>query len=154
MPHDEPPPSAPVKVAVDRGILLAERRTQLSFNRTHQSLDRTLMAQIRTSLALITFGFTIYQAFRGLEHSPLTTIGGGEARIFGASLVLAGMVMLSLGLVHHFRSLKHLRAQRVRLLHEGVSRPEDLAPLPFTLVTAALLWLIGLFAILAIVFGP
>lgn len=133
---------------------LAERRTLLSFARTHQSLDRTLMSQIRTSLALITFGFTIYQAFKGLDQSPVTIASGTEARIFGASLVFAGMLMLSLGLVHHVRSLRHLRELRARHLREATSVAGDFAPLPFTLVTGVLMWLIGLFAILAIVLGP
>lgn len=136
-------------------IVFAERQTSMAFNRTHQSLDRTLMSQIRTSLALITFGFTIYQAFRRLQGDVLLfSPGGGEARAFGAALVLAGMVMQTLGILHHFRSLKHLRDQRALLFHQGIPSHASAGPPPFTIITAGLLWLIGLFAVLAIVFGP
>jgi putative membrane protein len=56
------------------------------------------MSVIRTSLSLITFGFTIFQFFRRLEHPP----GGfAPSRNFALSLAMLGVLMLSLGIAYH-----------------------------------------------------
>ena len=53
---------------VDASTELASRRTGMSFQRTRMSADRTLMSVMRTSLALIGFGFTIFQFFEKLTR--------------------------------------------------------------------------------------
>src|SRR5215467_12552911 len=54
---------------------LAARRTGMSFQRTRLSADRTLMSVIRTSLALIGFGFTIYQIFEKAHDAQILSSG-------------------------------------------------------------------------------
>ncbi|PWK71725.1 DUF202 domain-containing protein [Aminobacter sp. AP02] len=70
----------------------------MAFQRTRLSADRTLMSVIRTSLALISFGFTIYQVFEKLREHALMT-GTAPARNFGIALVALGIVMLVVGIV-------------------------------------------------------
>ena len=47
---------------------LADDRTALALDRTRLAHERTLMAWARTATSLISFGFTIYKFFQGLER--------------------------------------------------------------------------------------
>ena len=47
----------------------ADERTSLALDRTRLAHERTLMAWIRTAMSLISFGFTIYKFFQGLEDT-------------------------------------------------------------------------------------
>jgi putative membrane protein len=128
---------------------LASRRTALSFQRTRMSADRTLMSIIRTSLSLIGFGFTIYQFFRYLrETAGATQLLRGEApRNFGMALTILGVVMLSLGIWKHIAFMLELRAERKTFADRGFIPGDDQFPVSITLITATLLLMIGLVAI-------
>jgi len=128
---------------------LPSRRTALAFQRTRMSADRTLMAVIRTSLSLIGFGFTIYQFFRYLrETAGAPQLLRSEApRKFGMALVLLGVVMLSLGIWKHIAFMLELRAQRKTFVVQGLIPGDDKFPVSITLITATLLLMIGLIAI-------
>ena len=80
---------------------LAADRTDLALIRTVVALDRTLMAWVRTAISLISFGFTIYKFFQGLQDArtissegrlldpadvALIMIGLGVAALVGATL--------------------------------------------------------------------
>ena len=95
-------------------VELSSRRTGMSFQRTRLSADRTLMSVTRTSLALIGFGFTIYQVFQKL-HDLNVLKSAGAARHFAELLVLLGNVMLVLGIVYHVRFMRTLRRERDQL---------------------------------------
>ena len=128
---------------------LSSRRTALSFQRTRMSADRTLMSVIRTSLSLIGFGFTIYQFFRYLRE----TGGGPELlrsaapRNFGMALALLGVVMLSLGIWKHVVFMLELRAERKTFADRRLIPGDDKFPVSITLITATMLLMIGLIAI-------
>jgi putative membrane protein len=128
---------------------LASRRTTLAFQRTRMSADRTLMAVIRTSLSLIGFGFTIYQFFRYmLETAGAMRLLRGEApRNFGLALVILGVLMLSLGIWRHVAFMLELRAERKTLANRELIPGDDRFPISITLITATLLWTIGLIAL-------
>jgi len=130
---------------------LSSRRTALAFQRTRMSSDRTLMAIIRTSLSLIGFGFTIYQFFRYLlETAGATQLLRGEApRKFGMALVLLGVVMLSLGIWKHVAFMLELRAERKIYADQGIIPGGDKFPISITLITATMLWLVGLVAVVS-----
>lgn len=142
-------------ISDDISVELAARRTGMSFQRTRMSADRTLMAVIRTSLSLIGFGFTIFQFFQKLRDAgTLTHVG--SARNFGVTLVALGILMLIGGIVYHSQYMLGLRAQRndmtaARLIY-GASR----FPVSLTLITAALLLVTGIAAIVSMIFqiGP
>jgi len=128
---------------------LSSRRTGMSFQRTRMSADRTLMSIIRTALSLIGFGFTIYQFFGHMLDVPGTTLRPHAPRNFGVALVALGMVMLTLGIVYHLRYMKELRSERALMMGEGLIHGESHYPISLTLITAGLLWLLGLLAIVS-----
>jgi putative membrane protein len=143
--------SDPDQISVE----LSSRRTGMSFQRTRMSADRTLMSVIRTSLSLISFGFTIFQVFEKLrEHEVITH--AGSARNFGVALVALGIVMLVGGIVYHLQFMLHLREQRTAMVAEGLVHGESKFPPSLTLITALILLLIGVVAIVSMVFrvGP
>lgn len=132
---------------------LSSRRTGMSFQRTRMSADRTLMSIIRTALSLIGFGFTIYQFFGHMLEVPGTTLRPHAPRNFGVSLVALGLVLLTLGIVYHLRYMKQLRSERDLMIREGLIHGESHYPISLTLITAGLLWLLGVLAIAGMTFN-
>jgi putative membrane protein len=143
--------SDPDRISVE----LSARRTGMSFQRTRMSADRTLMSVIRTSLSLISFGFTIFQVFQKLRDQNLLT-SAAPARNFGIALVILGIVMLVGGIVYQLQFMMGLRHQRERMREDGLIHAESGFPPSMTLITAVILLLIGIFAIVSMVFqiGP
>jgi putative membrane protein len=140
---------------LDTNTELAARRTGMAFQRTRLAEDRTLMAVIRTSLSLIGFGFTIYQFFQRLREQDVITRAAAP-RHFGVALVGLGIVMLVFGIGYHVRFMVGLRKLRESMREEGLIHGESLFPVSLTLITAVLLLLVGLAAIVSMEFqiGP
>ena len=136
-------------------VELSSRRTGMSFQRTRLSADRTLMSVIRTSLSLISFGFTIFQVFQKAHEAQLLR-SSLAARNFGLALVLLGTVMLLLGIVYHLSFMAGLRRARAQMKADGLVHGESAFPVSLTLITAAALLSIGLFALASMLFnfGP
>jgi len=131
---------------------MSMRRTGMSFQRTRMSAERTLMSVIRTALSLIGFGFTIFQVFTKARDSGLLKIGVGAPSNFGMLLVMLGVLLLVAGIVYHVNFMRTLRAQRNAMVHSGLVHGESAYPFSYTLFTACALLLIGLYAIVAMVF--
>lgn len=136
----------------EASIELSSRRTGMSFQRTRMSADRTLMSIIRTALSLIGFGFTIYQFFGHMLETG-TALRPHAPRNFGIALVGLGLVLLTLGIVYHVRYMQGLRAERRIMIGEGLVHGESHYPVSLTLITAGLLWLLGLLAIVSMTFN-
>ncbi len=136
-------------------VELSSRRTGMSFQRTRLSADRTLMSVVRTSLSLISFGFTIFQVFQKAHEAQILQ-SSLAARNFGLALVLLGTVMLLLGIVYHVQFMAGLRHERAQMKADGLVHGESAFPVSLTLITAAALLAIGLFALASMVFnfGP
>ena len=132
---------------------LSSRRTGMSFQRTRMSADRTLMSIIRTALSLIGFGFTIYQFFGHMLEVPGTTLRPHAPRNFGVALVGLGLVLLTLGIIYHVRYMQQLRSERDLMIGEGLIHGESHYPISLTLITAVLLWLLGVLAIAGMTFN-
>lgn len=149
----DPKPRRPV--SDDVSVELSARRTGMSFQRTRMSADRTLMAVIRTSLSLIGFGFTIFQFFQRLREAG-TLIHAGSARNFGITLVALGILMLTGGIVYHSQYMLGLRAQRKDMTADRLIHGESRFPVSLTLITAILLLITGVAAIISMIFqiGP
>ena len=139
----------------DTNTELAARRTGMAFQRTRLAEDRTLMAVIRTSLSLIGFGFTIFQFFQRLREQDVIT-KAAAARNFGLALVVLGIVMLVLGIIYHIQFMIGLRHMRESMRQEGLIHAESVFPVSLTLVTAFVLLIIGVAAIVSMAFhvGP
>jgi putative membrane protein len=134
---------------------LAARRTGMAFQRTRLAEDRTLMAVIRTALSLIGLGFTIAQVFQKLREQDVITKAAAP-RNFGLALVGLGIVMLVLGIIYHVQFMMGLRHLRESMRAEGLIHGESGFPLSLTLITALILLIIGVAAILSMAFhvGP
>jgi uncharacterized membrane protein YidH (DUF202 family) len=134
---------------------MSMRRTGMSFQRTRMSADRTLMSVIRTSLSLISFGFTIFQFFERMRDAGTITHAAAP-RNFGTMLVLLGIVMLVVGIVYHIQFMLGLRHEREAMHDAGLIYAESRFPPSMTLIAALLLLVIGIVAILSMVFqiGP
>ena len=139
------------ELKLDVNTELAARRTGMAFQRTRLAEDRTLMAVIRTALALIGFGFTIFQFFQRLKEQDVIHRAGAP-RQFGLALVAIGILMLALGIVYHVQFMLGLRRLRQSMREEGLIHGETLFPVSLTLVTAILLLIVGLAAILGMEF--
>jgi len=146
-------PKPPYDTTDEKSVELSSRRTGMSFQRTRMSADRTLMSVIRTALSLISFGFTIFQVFKKMQESQVLEGSGREPRNFGLALVILGMVMLTLGIVYHINYMRGLRSERVRMIQQGLVHGESKYPVSLTLITAALLWLLGLLAAASMAFN-
>jgi putative membrane protein len=136
----------------DISVELSSRRTGMSFQRTRMSADRTLMSVIRTSLSLIGFGFTIFQFFQKLREAG-TLAHAAAPRNFGVSLVALGILMLIGGIIYHLQFMLHLRHQRDAMMADGLVHGESKFPVSLTFITAVILLLIGVGAIISMVFG-
>ena len=134
---------------------MAMRRTGMSFQRTRMSAERTLMAVVRTSLSLITFGFAIAQFFRRLKDAG-TIAAGPSAKNFGVALVSLGILMLILGIVYHLQFMYGLRRERRAMTEGKLIYGQSVFPISLTLVTALSLLLIGVAAVVSLMFqaGP
>jgi uncharacterized membrane protein YidH (DUF202 family) len=134
---------------------MSMRRTGMSFQRTRMSAERTLMSVIRTSLSLIGFGFTIFQFFQKLRENNVLS-SAQAARNFGVALVGLGIILLVLGIVYQIWFMSGLRRERHRMTSGKLIHGESIFPVSITLITAILLLIIGVFAIVSMVFhaGP
>ena len=127
----------------------------MAFQRTRLAEDRTLMAVIRTALSLIGFGFTIFQFFQGLRDQDVVTRAEAP-RHFGTALVWLGVLMLVLGIAYHAQFMIGLRRLRTSMREDGLIHGETAFPVSLTLVTAILLLVVGVAAIVSMQFqvGP
>lgn len=132
---------------------MSKRRTGMSFQRTRMSADRTLMSVIRTALSLIGFGFTIFQIFNKALALPGFKLGERAPHNFGIALVALGLVMLALGILYHINFMRELRTSRTAMIGTQMIHGESSYPVSFTLLTAVVLFAIGLLAIVSMVFG-
>jgi len=124
-------------------VELSSRRTGMSFQRTRMSADRTLMSVIRTSLSLISFGFTIFQFFRGLQGDNLLRTNAAP-RNFGLTLVWLGVAMVGVGILFHIQFMLGLRRQRSEMKAAGLVHGESKFPGSYTLGVAILVLLLGI----------
>lgn len=97
----------------------AEPPTQvdLAIDRTYLAYERSLMAWLRTSLAMVTFGFTIIKAYFYLITSgnliPSRHIM--NPRTYGLFIIALGIIALLGGIWQHVSALKKLRTHTDRI---------------------------------------
>jgi putative membrane protein len=115
---------------------------KLGVERTRLSHDRSLMANVRTSTALISFGFTIYKFFAGMEeHSqtppPHHLLG---SRNYAFLMIMIGVIYLGLSSLAYIQQMKQLRER-----YGGPS--VDKLPLALAVVVS-ILGILGLLSII------
>jgi uncharacterized membrane protein YidH (DUF202 family) len=131
---------------------MSMRRTGMSFQRTRLSAERTLMSVIRTSLSLISFGFTIYQVFEKFREAGALAHAAAP-RNFGIVLVAIGIAMLVVGIIYHLQFMLGLRHERDAMHDDGLIYAQSGFPPSMTLIVAILLLVLGIVAILSMLFG-
>jgi putative membrane protein len=96
--HQEAGPSASTQLAVERTLLAHER---------------TLMAWVRTAASLISFGFTIYKFFEGMQEAGrvqgTTHLLG--SRNFALLMISIGLAALVMATIQHRQETKKLKMQ-------------------------------------------
>jgi putative membrane protein len=116
--------------------------TQLALERTNLAHERTLMAWVRTAVSLISFGFTIYKFFQYMREQqsiePIKRLLG--PREFGLIMISIGVVSLLLATLQNWQ----LRKKLMERYHDV---PHSLAT-----VLAVLISLLGIMAVIAIIF--
>ena len=90
-----------------RELKLADK---LAIERTVMAADRTMLAGVRTSMALIGFGFTIFNILKYVqEHSPLKfAMRPQTPRNIGGFLLVVGIVPLLVMIMQYSRTLKRM----------------------------------------------
>ena len=116
--------------------------TRLAYARTFLAHERTLMAWVRTASSLITFGFSIYKFFQlergmGKEFASAQVVG---PRQFSMILIIIGVVSLVLATVQHRRQMQILKLEYEHF------------PTSTAGIVAGLISIMGLLAILAVIF--
>jgi putative membrane protein len=123
-----------------RGAPVLDDSTKIAYESMRASYERIMMAWIGTATSLITFGFSIYKFFQ-IEAPPSAQqnylIGPRE---FALALVSIGLFSLLLATVEHSQAVRALRVQY------GTKR-RSLAG-----VVAVLISILGIFALLAMIF--
>lgn len=137
---------------------LASYRTTIALQRTRMAADRTLMAVLRTSLSMIGFGFTIYGFFSSFvrRETARGLLSPEAPSRFGLALVSLGVLLLVIGIFNHYNYMQMLRRQRAELIEVGTLRADDPYPVSLALIVAFLLVLVGVLALVSILFrmGP
>lgn len=131
----------PMKDQSEMRESVAGSSTDLAADRTRLAYDRNLLAWIRTAISLITFGFSIYKFFQlelaRSQPRPERLIGPTH---FALLMIVIGLVSLVLATLEHHQDLKALHAQ-----HTVKRRP-------LATILAGLVALLGVMALLAVMF--
>ena len=137
------PKEAQARVMPDQASAQAQTsniQVRLALERTRAAYDRTMMAWIRTATSLITFGFGVYKFFQlELKVAPRENQRIG-AREFALLMVGAGISAMILGAFDHWRNMRAIRKHDPTL-------PRSQAG-----ILAGLIMLIGVLALLAVIF--
>jgi putative membrane protein len=114
--------------------------TELAFARTRAAYERTMMSWIRTATSLITFGFSVYKFFQLEAPIRLQQNRLFGARTFALVLVTIGLFSLLLATLEYRHNIRGLGTQYAY-------NQRSLAVL-----VAALIWLLGIVALLMVIF--
>jgi len=119
-----------------------DKTTRLAYDRTWLSFERTMQAWIRTAISLITFGFSVYRLVDIVEKHPGDARSGIGVQVFGFILVGIGFIALAIATVEYRQSIRVLRQEYGQ------------SPRSTSVFFAALIALLGIFALISMVVWP
>jgi|HubBroStandDraft_2_1064218.scaffolds.fasta_scaffold154104_3 putative membrane protein len=126
----------------------ANAQTHFAWLRTRLSAERTLMSYNRTAIALIGFGFTIYQFLAKLNISktvaPPSQVNAPQW--LGLLLIGTGLLFLAIGVIDYRAFIKYLNLDHFRPV--GLEKAHSIHT--GTPLAAALLFVAGAFAFAAV----
>jgi putative membrane protein len=123
--------------------------SHFSWLRTRLSLERTLMSWLRTAVSLIGFGFTIVQFFDRLQDTQGVAVALRPAapRVFGLTLILAGIGALAISAWQYRWSLRYLWSPQFKPL-AGVDSESHNTPLLAVTIALLVVAILTFFALL------
>ena len=123
--------------------------SHFSWLRTRMSLERTLMSWMRTGIALIGFGFTIFQFFGRLNTTPGVAVPTypRAPQYLALELIGAGTIGLLIAAWEYHATARYLWSTEFKPI-AGISGPGHTPIFTFTILLA----LIGIFAFAAVLF--
>jgi putative membrane protein len=82
---------------------------KLAIERTVLAADNTMLAGVRTSIAFISFGFTIFNVLRYVqEHASIKLMRPQSPRNIGVVMLVAGTIPLFVMIIQYPRTLKRM----------------------------------------------
>jgi putative membrane protein len=138
-------------ITPERFDVQASLANHFSWFNTRQSLERTFMAWIRTSIALISFGFTIvqfFQRFSQMQDPAARPLSPGAPRVLGLALIGVGVLMLAVSSWQYRQGVRYMWQPQFRVIAGLGGEPRRTA----TFFAALVLMVIGLFAFLSVFF--
>lgn len=129
---------------------LASQRTELSFEQAAMSSDSALLAAVRTSMAMIAFGFIIFEFLQKVSEKYLEGLPAHSPRRFALALIVLGVALLCLELVSHRQYRRARRRRRQELFEQGLVRHQETGRTNSALIVATLLLIVGLLAIVRV----
>jgi len=88
---------------------LAYVRTRMASLRSVQAANRTLMGWIRTTLSCFSFGFTIFEVFKGFAETGRPLPDADTPRNAGLFLVCLGIFAISAGIFEYWQTIKDVQ---------------------------------------------
>ena len=79
------------------------------------SSDTALLASVRTSMAMITFGFIIFEYLERLSGNLVGELPGLSPKRFATALIALGIILLCIEIVSHARYAQRRRRRRQAL---------------------------------------
>lgn len=128
------------------GVIKADTSSKLALDRTALAYERTMLSWVRTATSLISFGFSIQQFFRIARASVPESnrlIGPQE---FGLMMIVIGLLALLLATLEHRSAIQALKVQY------PVTEQYPELPRSRARVTAALIAILGVLALLSMMF--
>ena len=134
--------------AGERFAVHATSDSHFSWIRTRLSIERTLMAWVRTSVAMIGFGFTIFQFFQRFQdmHNVAPADRPDAPWFLGLALIACGIVALVVSTRQYLWTTTYLRSGPFDVL-SGMEGGPTHTPL---LGVVVVVMLIGIFAFCAV----
>jgi putative membrane protein len=135
---------------VDRFEVRVTADSHFGWIRTRLSVERTMMAWLRTAVALIGFGFAIFQYLQHLQQIP----GARSAylpdapQLLGLALISCGILALVVSLGQYWWTVRYLWSETFAPI-AGMTKEGKQSPV---VAVAVLLIGIGLFAFFAVLF--
>lgn len=110
MPDEEKPRAGSERVEENDFRQELKLADKLALERTVLAADRTMLAGVRTSVALIGFGFTIFNILKYVqEHSPIKVMMRTHTpRNIGGFLLVVGTLPLLVMILQYSRTLKRM----------------------------------------------
>ncbi len=147
--HDLPEAPSLSVSAVERFDVKPDAANHFAWIRTRLALERTMMAWLRTAIALIGFGFTIFQVMQHLNQ--MTGVKAPQVpeapRYLCLAMIGAGVIACVIAISEYRFAVRYLFAGEFRAvagMDTGKPRASVVQPL------AVLLLFVGVFAFLAV----